>query len=197
MKQYNFSVTQHDGKVVELKTPTETQTLLLNVLKESGAAVEKKKLAADILDWFEHFMAEQVISTPLDGAAFIMLAESNAHALWTWPETFQLKAIKGNDGTEHLQFTVVENPVVRTSSVPKTQSGEQTRPTQAMTSSVAGFEPAIPLPAIPVSDVEKQAVNSLTIELNARYNPDAVSRRVAKLEAEARELRQMRSQNLD
>lgn len=83
LKSYSFTYQRYDGTVAESKTPTKMQTFLLGVLKNPTESDEKKKLAADILDWFDEYMTQKTIPTPLDGAAYLLSADSYADELWS------------------------------------------------------------------------------------------------------------------
>jgi hypothetical protein len=56
------------------------------------------------------------------------------------------------------------------------------------------FEPAVPLPVMQVSDVEKAAVKESDLTFDERYSPGAVAARVAAIEKEAAVIRRMREQ---
>ena len=56
------------------------------------------------------------------------------------------------------------------------------------------FTPAVPLPVMQVSDVEKAAVKESDLTFDERYSPGAVAARVAAIEKEAAVIRRMREQ---
>jgi hypothetical protein len=56
------------------------------------------------------------------------------------------------------------------------------------------FTPAVPLPVLPPSDVETQAIKESSLTFDDRYSPDAVAARVAAIEKEAALTRRMREQ---
>jgi hypothetical protein len=55
------------------------------------------------------------------------------------------------------------------------------------------FEPAVPLPVLPPSDVETKAIKESSLTFDERYSPGAVAARVAAIEKEAA-IRRMREQ---
>jgi hypothetical protein len=61
-----------------------------------------------------------------------------------------------------------------------------------MPTPVPVFTPAVPLPVMQVSDVEKQAVRE--ISFNERFSPGAVAARVAAIERETAQMRASREQ---
>jgi hypothetical protein len=63
-----------------------------------------------------------------------------------------------------------------------------------MPTPVPAFEPAIPLPVLPPSDVEMQAVKESFLAFDERYSPGAVAARVAAIEKEAAQMRASREQ---
>jgi hypothetical protein len=56
------------------------------------------------------------------------------------------------------------------------------------------FEPAVPLPVLPPSDVETKAIKESSLTFDERYSPGAVAARVAAIEKEAAVIRRMREQ---
>src|SRR6266481_6609360 len=109
-----------------------------------------------------------------------MLAEFHASCLWDSPEKFQLKMVAGADGIERLTFVVTEWASRETSS-------ETAEETQSASAPAPTFEPAVPLPVLPQSDAEKDAIAGMC--LDARFSARAISARVVAIEREARELR--------
>lgn len=104
-----------------------------------------------------------------------MLARASFIAsMWESPDDYSIETIKGKDGVER-------NEVVRVKEV------ETSAP---MPAPVPVFTPAVPLPVMQVSDVEKQAVNDLF--LDGHYSPRAVAATLAAIEKEAAAMRALR-----
>jgi hypothetical protein len=101
--------------------------------------------------------------------------------LWDTPEDCMFSTKTWPDG------------ITRTSVLSKRYHGprsvEEPTPTPVPT-----FEPAVPLPVMQVSDVEKAAVNESSLTFDERYSPGAVAARVAAIEKEAAVIRRMREQ---
>jgi hypothetical protein len=76
-------------------------------------------------------------------------------------------------------------------SITKTMDVPQSQP-QPQPAPVPAFEPAVTPPVLEPSDTEKQAIAGLRFDLDARFSPKAIAERVAAIEREAQELREMR-----
>ena len=108
-----------------------------------------------------------------------MFATMGAESLWEWPDKFAIETVTGQDG------------VTRQHVVNKRREPGEPLP---LPLPVPTFEPAVPLPVLPPSDVETQAIKESSLTFDERYSPGAVAARVAAIEKEAAQMRASREQ---
>jgi hypothetical protein len=169
--------TKSSGEPGEISTPLIDQ--LVEIVSGKNASANRT-LAAEILKFVAQKRAENeaLPDFGVHAGGHHMMLNVNVMALWEHRDTFRLKTVKGQDGAERLEM---ERVIVMDEPLPT--------PTSAPT-----FEPAVPLPVMPVSDVEKAAVNESSLTFDERFSPGAVAARVAAIEKEAAVIRRMREQ---
>jgi hypothetical protein len=169
--------TKSSGEPGVIQTPLIDQ--LVDIVSGKNASANRT-LAADILRFVAQKRAENdaLPDFGVHAGGHHMMLNVNVMALWEHRDTFRLKTVKGQDGAERLEM---ERVIVMDEPLPT--------PTSAPT-----FKPAVPLPVMPVSDVEKAAVNESSLTFDERFSPGAVAARVAAIEKEAAVTRRMREQ---
>jgi hypothetical protein len=103
--------------------------------------------------------------------------------LWEIPEDCLLSTRTWPDGITRTH--VLSN---------KFHGSKRTEPSEPVPGPMPQFEPAVPLPVLPPSDVETQAIKESSLTFDERYSPGAVAARVAAIEIEAAEIRASREQ---
>ncbi len=172
-----------DGKEKELQTLVIDQ--LVDIVSGKNASANRT-LAAEILQYVAQKRAENEAKPDfaMHACANHTLLNIHVSALWTMHEdkyglgtTYHLQTVKGQDGVERMEMVTVRKTQVEPTPGPAPE-----------------FTPAVPLPVMQVSDVEKAAVNESSLTFDERYSPGAVAARVAAIEKEAAVTRRMREQ---
>ena len=137
---------------------------LVDIVSGKNASV-KRTLAAEILKYVAQKRAENEAKSDyaLHQVAYHMILDNDVEALWKHDEpkygcstTFHLETVKGQDGVGKLGIVKVS----KSAEVP------EPAPVPAPT-----FEPAVSLPVLPPSDVEKHAVKESSLTFYERYSP--------------------------
>src|SRR6266481_4926608 len=172
-----FNEKTFDGEQIILDTPV--KDILTITLNDKSAPVARRERAAKVLAYY-NAVANKPVPSELDRAGQLMVAESDACALWNSPEKYRIDPVKG--------LVIVDVPSAGATPVEPSAKNVTTPPPAPTTSSerqptptpvpAQTFSPAVPLPVLPVSDVEKQAIAGLRFDLDARFSPKAVAERV-------------------
>jgi hypothetical protein len=110
-----------------------------------------------------------------------MLARVAAYTLWEMPERYVIETTTGQDGITRLSLGRVKEAAIETLETPTPGP----MPT---------FEPAVPLPVLPPSDIEKAAFEESFRSFDDRFSEAAVAARVAAIKREAAQIRASREQ---
>jgi len=175
----SIEYTKSSGEPGVIQTPMIDK--LVEIVSGKNASANRT-LAAEILKFVAQKRAENeaLPDFGVHAGGHHMMLNVNVMALWEHRDTFRLKTVKGQDGAERLEMErviviVMDEPLPTPKSAPT-------------------FEPAVPLPVMQVSDVEKAAVKESDLTFDERYSPGAVAARVAAIEREAAALRASREQ---
>jgi hypothetical protein len=164
---------------VALQTLIET---LVDVVEGKFPRDNKYDLAVQILRYVHQ---QRTASEPSSEEAI----EADVYRLWHSDEPryygvtipCHLETVKGQDGVERLEIVSKPAPEPKPDLMPV---------------SAPVFTPAVPLPVMQVSDVEKAAVKEIDLTFDERYSPGAVAARVAVIEKEAAAMRAARDQTI-
>jgi hypothetical protein len=177
-----YSLYATDGNSYNPEWNNSLINMLTAFIADSEQSAEDRECAATALKFYADTVAaegDQPTETNLHVAQ--MFGKQGAKMLWETPEDCLLSTKTWPDG------------ITRTHVLSKRYHGprsvEEPTPT-----SVPTFTPAVPLPVMPVSDVEKAAVKESDLTFDERYSPGAVAARVAAIEKEAAQIRASREQ---
>jgi hypothetical protein len=118
-----------------------------------------------------------------------VFARMGAEMLWTNPDDCMLQTRTDADGIvrKAVMSRTYHDPSYKYYGNPYRKETPAAAPAP-----VPEFTPASPLPVLPPSDAEKQAVDNLSFD--ERFSPSAVAARVAAIEKEAAQMRASREQ---
>jgi hypothetical protein len=165
--------TNHKGEQDIMATPEIDELVEIVSGKKPS---DRKALAIEILRYVAQRRAETDAKTWCDGDVGLcnMMLNFQVPCLWTYG-LVRLKTINGEDGVERLE-------------IEKVQRDEPLPPAPVP------IPTAIPLPVLPISDVEKEAIKEINLTFDERYSPAAVAARIAAIEREAAAMRAAREQ---
>lgn len=153
--------------------------ILKEVIADRHQPAEERDRASIALKFYVAKEQEPMPTGEINQVVAGMLARVNTSALWKHPDDFVIETVTEKDDGGATQAT--RQNVVRKKETPAPL------PTPA-------FEPAIPLPILPPSDVEQAAVKESALTFDERFSDTAVSARVAAIVAEAAAMRAAREQ---
>jgi hypothetical protein len=171
-----FDTLDVHGNPIEIKTPT--LDALKTCVVDKSAQSERRGLAASILAWSAQREQASAGLPASDRAAALMQLELDAEMLWKGNAVLVTEV--GADGVRRTTVVPVSTQTISVPTPvpapkPTTSSERPSTPFVGQRDSVVAsqtFEPAIPLPVLPVSDVEAPAVAGLSDQfLNGRYSP--------------------------
>jgi hypothetical protein len=167
---------------------------LAEVIADRHQTAADKDRAATALKFYATKEAEANLDRPgvdpevVENCRRVTLSygREGAKMLWYFPEDCVFSSYTGTDGIVHQRVASKEFGGLR----PNEFYPSATEPAPGP---APEFIPAVPLPVMQVSDVEK-AVNESSLTFDERYSPGAVAARVAAIEKEAAVIRRMREQ---
>jgi len=96
-----FQVKDYTGKTIEVPTPT--IDTLKGVVAGVSAPADARERAAGILKHVSTKTKAAEHLPQLDQAATLVLCESDARALWSWPEKCRLTTVKSIEQLHHIE----------------------------------------------------------------------------------------------
>ena len=116
--------------------------LLSAVIADVDQPAEERDRAANVLKFYAVVEQQPLPNGEINATVAGMFARSGAQCLWEWPDSFAIETVVGQDGVSRQH---VVNKRQESEPLPMPTPGP-----------VPTFEPAVPLPVLPPSDVEKQ-----------------------------------------